>query len=390
MKTKSFYKQKLVTLFSVVVLTSVIMLMSNCGGSSRVKVLTAADSLKGLKDFYIDYFPVGVAVSPRSLQGEQGEFIKKHFNSLTAENVMKPALLQPEEGRFDWTEADKIVEFAQANGMKVRGHTLCWHDQTGAWMFKDSDGNQASKELVLSRLKEHITQVVTRYKGKIYTWDVLNEAIDNADPSIGYRVTPWYTICGEEFIAKAFQWAHEADPEAILFYNDINTEHPVKREKIYELVKKLLDQGVPIHGVGLQGHWNIGGPRHSGQLHQPGEGEFEIPGSSEDAIRESIDKFASLGLLVHITELDVSIYKSKYDTINPGFTPEREQQQIDFYKMAFNVFREKKDIVTSVTFWNLSDRFSWLDNRTPRRKHYPLLFDADMKPKKVFWEIVKF
>jgi endo-1,4-beta-xylanase len=391
MRTKSFFKGTLVTFFSVLALTIGIILMSSCRGGSWGKALSEADSLKGLKDFYKDYFPIGVAVSPRSLEGEQSEFIKKHFNSLTAENVMKPALLQPEEGKFNWADADKIVEFAQANGMKVRGHTLCWHNQTGEWMFKDSLGNQASKELVLARLKEHITQVVTRYKGKIYAWDVLNEAIDNADPSKGYRETQWYTICGEEFISKAFQWAHEADPEAVLFYNDFNTEDPVKREKIYALVKKLLDQGVPIHGVGLQAHWNIDGPRHAGQLHQPGEGDFKIPGSSEDAIRESIDKFASLGLVVQITELDVSIYTSRADTINLGFTPEREQKQIDFYKMAFDVFRKKKDVVTGVTFWNLSDRGSWLDNRTPRRgKHYPLLFDVNMKPKKAFWEVVKF
>jgi len=392
MRTKSFFKGTLVTFFSVFALTIGIILMSSCGGGSWGKALSEADSLKGLKDFYKDYFLIGVAVSPRSLVGEQSEFIKKHFNSLTAENVMKPALLQPEEGKFNWADADKIVEFAQANGMKVRGHTLCWHNQTGEWMFKDSIGNQASKELVLARLKEHINQVVTRYKGKIYAWDVLNEAIDNADPAkVGYRQTMWYTICGEEFIAKAFQWAHEADPDAVLFYNEYNTENPAKREKTYEMLKKMLDQSVPIHGVGIQAHWNIGGPRHVGQLTQPGEGDFEIPGSSEDAIRESIDKFSSLGLVVQITELDVSIFTSRTDTLNVGFTPEREQKQIDFYKMAFKVFRKKKDVITGVTFWNLSDRGSWLDNRTPRRgKHYPLLFDVNMKPKKAFWEVVKF
>ena len=392
MKTKSFFKGTLFTFFSLFALTTTgIVLMSSCGGSDRGRVLSEADSLKGLKDFYKDYFPIGVAVSPRSLEGEQGEFIKKHFNSLTPENVMKPALIQPEEGKFNWADADKIVEFAQANGMKVRGHTLCWHNQTGEWMFKDSLGNQASKELVLARLKEHITQVVSRYKGKIYAWDVLNEAIDNLDPSKGYRQTQWYTICGEEFIAKAFQWAHEADPNAVLFYNEYNTENPVKREKTYEMLKKLLAQGVPINGVGMQAHWNIGAPKHVGQLNQPGEGDFIIPGSSEDAIRKSIDKFSSLGLVVQITELDVSIYTSRTDTLNLGFTPEREQKQIDFYKKAFEVFREKKDVLTGVTFWNLSDRGSWLDNRTPRRgKAYPLLFDENMKPKKAFWEVVKF
>jgi len=392
MKIKTIFKGAFVSFFLVFALIAGIVFMSSFTGSGKKSVISKADSIKGLKDFYKDYFPIGVAVSPRSLEGVTGEFIKKHFNSLTPENVMKPALIQPQEGKFSWAEADKIVEFAQANGMKVRGHTLCWHNQTGEWMFKDAQGNQASKELVLARLKEHITQVVSRYKGKIYAWDVVNEAIDNLDPAnVGYRQTLWYKICGDEFIAKAFQWAHEADPKAVLFYNEYNTENPAKREKTYEMLKKMLAQGVPINGVGIQAHWDIGSPKHVGQLNQPGEGDFIIPGSSEDAIRESINKFSSLGLVVQITELDVSIYTSRTDTLNLGFTPEREQKQIDFYKKAFKVFRDKKKVITGVTFWNLSDRSSWLDSRTPRRgKAYPLLFDENMKPKKAYWAVVKF
>jgi len=392
MKIKTIFKDAFVSFFLVFALIAGIIFMSSFTGSGKKSIISKADSIKGLKDFYKDYFPIGVAVSPRSLEGVSGEFIKKHFNSLTPENVMKPALIQPQEGKFSWAEADKIVDFAQANGMKVRGHTLCWHSQTGEWMFKDAQGNQASKELVLARLKEHITQVVSRYKGKIYAWDVVNEAIDNLDPAnVGYRQTLWYKICGDEFIAKAFQWAHEADPKAVLFYNEYNTENPAKREKTYEMLKKMLAQGVPINGVGIQAHWDIGSPKHVGQLNQPGEGDFIIPGSSEDAIRESINKFSSLGLVVQITELDVSIYTSRTDTLNLGFTPEREQKQIDFYKKAFKVFRDKKKVITGVTFWNLSDRSSWLDSRTPRRgKAYPLLFDENMKPKKAYWAVVKF
>ena len=392
MKNRPTITGTLKTFFSMFTLAIVIVLLSNCSGTGNKSTSIEIDSTKGLKDFYLDYFPIGVAVSPRSLEGANGEFVKKHFNSLTAENVMKPALLQPAEGKWNWTEADKIVEFAQANGMKVRGHTLCWHSQTGAWMFKDSLGNQASKELLLARLKEHITQVVSRYKGKVYAWDVVNEAIDNADPAnVGYRQTQWYKICGDEFIAKAFQWAHEADPDAVLFYNEYNTEIPAKREKTYEMLKKMLDQGVPINGIGLQAHWDINSPKHVGQLGQPSVGDVDIPGKPEDAIRESIDKFSSLGLVVQLTELDVSIYTGKTDTLNTGFTPEREQKQVEFYKKAFEVLRDKKDVITGVTFWNLSDRGSWLDNRTPRRgKHFPLLFDENMKPKKAYWEVVKF
>jgi endo-1,4-beta-xylanase len=365
-------KRQLFTVTSVIsflFIVSAAILFPGCGTTKGN--VSEVDSLKGLKDYYKDYFPIGVAVSPSSLQGEQGEMIKRQFNSLTAENVMKPALIQPEEGKFVWDNADKIVNFAQENGMKVRGHTLCWHSQTGEWMFKDAQGNQASKELALKRLEEHIKQVVTRYKGKVYGWDVCNEVIDNSDdPSKVYRESLWYKICGDEYISKAFQWAHEADPDAILFYNDYNTENPVKREKIYTMLKKMLDAGVPVNAIGLQAHWNINGP-------------------SQEAIKESIDKFSSLGLKVQFTELDVPVYFPPNDTIGKGFTPEKEQKQADEYKMAFNTFRENKNVITGVTFWNVSDKGSWLDRRAGR-KTYPLLFDENLKPKKVFWEVVKF
>ena len=330
------------------------------------------DSIKGLKDYYTEYFPVGVAVTPSSLSGAQSDLIKKHFISLTAENVMKPAPLHPEENRYYWDNADLIVNYALANGMKMRGHTLVWHKQTPSWMFKDAAGNTVSKEVLLARLKEHITQVVSRYKGKVYAWDVVNEALDDSDSKI-YRETEWYKICGEEYIAKAFQWAHEADPDALLFYNDYNTEFAGRRDKVYNLVKKLLDSGVPIHGIGLQGHWNIVNP-------------------SEKDLRDAIVKYSSLGMKLQITELDVSVYSSS--ETNPAdniFTAEREQKQIDKYKMIFRVFREYKNVISGVTFWNVSDKSSWLDNfPVAGRKNYPLLFDQNLKPKKVYWEVVKF
>jgi endo-1,4-beta-xylanase len=373
MKKTQLHLNPIANFFSIFVLASLVVFFSGCGNkqAGNNKTLSAADSLKGLQDFYKDYFTIGVAVSPRSLRGESSDLIKKHFGSLTAENVMKPGLIHPEEARYFWDDADTIVNYAQANGMKVRGHTLVWHSQTGAWMFKDAAGDTVSKEVLLARLKDHITQVVTRYKGKVYAYDVLNEAIDD-DSTKFFRETQWYKICGEEFVAKAFQWAHEADPNAILFYNDYNTENPQKRDRIYTFLKKLLDAGVPVHGMGLQGHWNINNP-------------------TEKNLRASIEKFSSLGLKIQITELDVNIYSGRPDTTNVGFTPEREQKQIDLYKMAFRVFRDYKDVITGVTFWNVSDRSSWLDGRAPRvGKKYPLLFDENLKPKKVFWEVVKF
>jgi len=374
MKTKPTLTRTLISIVAVCALVTAMVMQSSCGGFGGNKKLSAADSLKGLKDFYKDYFVIGVAIGPNNLQGEQAEVIKRHFNSITAENVMKPALLQPQEGKFFWDDADKLVNFAEANGIKMRGHTLCWHAQTGAWMFKDSLGNPASKELALKRLKDHITTVVSRYKGKVYAWDVLNEVITDSDTAKSpYRQTPWLKLIGEEYIADIFRWAHEADPDAILVYNDYNSENPGKRDRIYNLVKKLLDEGVPVHAIGLQGHWSIGEP-------------------TEQNLRDAVAKFSSLGVELQVTELDVTIYESRNDTIGLGFTPEREQKQIDLYKMAFKVFRENNKAFTGVTFWNLSDRGSWLDRRGPRQvtKVYPLLLDENLKPKKAFWEVVTF
>lgn len=329
------------------------------------------EPVKGLKDYYKKYFPVGAAVTPRSLTGADSLLIVQQFNSLTAENVMKMGPIHPEENRWVWEPADSIVNFAMNHGMKMRGHTLCWHNQAPRWIFKDSAGNNVTKEVLLKRLKDHITAVVTRYKGKVYAWDVVNEVI--ADDSATYfRNSLWYQICGEDFVAKAFEYAHEADPKAQLFYNDYNTEQPVKREKIYKMVKKLLDAKVPVTGVGLQGHWNIYDPLKT-------------------ELKASIEKFASLGLNVQVTELDISVYgprnRAGADT-TAGFTPEREQMQIDQYKTVFDVLRQHKKQVNGITFWNVSDRRSWLDGRG--RKNYPLLFDQQNNPKKAYWEVVKF
>jgi endo-1,4-beta-xylanase len=256
--------------------------------------------------------------------------------------------------------------------MKIRGHTLCWHRQTAEWFFKDDAGKQVGKEELLKRLKDHITNVVGRYKGSIYAWDVVNEAIDD-DEKKDFRSSLWYEICGDEYIAKAFQYAHEADPEAKLFYNDYNTENPVKREKIFLMVKKLKEQGVPIHGVGLQGHWSNKWP-------------------SSDEVTRSIEKFSSLGLDIQITEMDISVYgsKEKMDE-NPGvFTAEREKDQVEKYKSFFEVFLKSNNKISSVTFWNVSDRHSWLDNfPVKNRKNYPLLFDATFSRKKAYWEVAK-
>jgi endo-1,4-beta-xylanase len=332
---------------------------------------------KGLKDYYKNYFSVGVAVGARQLQGTEAELIKQQFNSVTPENSMKMGPIHPEENRYFWKDADDIVDFAQKNKLRVRGHNLLWHEQTPPWLFKNADGTTVSKEVLLKRLHDHIFTVVKRYKGKIYAWDVVNEAIAD-NPNEFLRNSEWYKICGDEFIAKAFEYAHEADPQAVLFYNDYNTERPEKRERVYKLLKQLKDANVPIDAVGLQGHWS---------LQEPTEAE----------LRKAIEQYASLGLKVQITELDVSIYpwekerRAKRPDESDAYTPELEQKQAAQYKMFFKVFRDYKNVLTGVTFWNVSDKYSWLDTYpVAGRKNYPLLFDQNQKPKKAFWEVVKF
>lgn len=351
------------------------MFLNSC--SSRHTLVSHQSDSRGLKDFYKDYFSIGVAVSRRNLTGDEATLIKKQFNSVTAENAMKMASIQPREGQFNWKEADSIVSFAVKNGIKIRGHNLCWHEQAPDWMFIDANGKQASKELLLERLKIHIDAVVGRYKGKIYAWDVVNEAIDDDDTKF-LRDSKWYQICGEDFISKAFEYAHAADPEAKLYYNDYNTERPKKRVRIYKLLKNLKDNNVPIDGVGLQAHWSIYEP-------------------SKQELIDAIQQYSSLGLKIQFTELDMSIYpwEKERRAKKPGetdrYTPELERKQMAQYKMVFDTFRKYKDVITNVTFWNISDRGTWLDNYpVAGRKNYPLLFDTQLQPKKAYWEVVKF
>ena len=332
----------------------------------------------GLKYYYRDYFPIGVAVNPRMLEsGKESSLILAQFNSMTPENVMKMGPIHPEENRYNWEPADKIANFAVKNGLKLRGHTLCWHNQTPNWFFTDSSGKTVSKEVLLARLKRHINDVVSRYKGKVYAWDVVNEAVPDGGADI-YRKSKFLEIIGEEYIQRAFEYAHEADPTAKLFYNDYNTENKAKRDKIYLIVQGLVAKGVPIHGVGLQAHWSL----------------FE-PTSQE--LEESITKFASLGLKIQITELDVSVHPKQHEASKEAlkgvsiFTPEMDEKQAQHYKMLFEVFRKYKNNISGITFWNLSDNYSWLDNFPIRgRKDFPLLFDQNNQPKKAFFEVVKF
>jgi endo-1,4-beta-xylanase len=353
--------------------TGFALLIASCSPTNKLQAPT-----RGLKDYYKDYFPVGAAVSPQALKTGEAGLILQQFNSLTPENAMKMGPIHPKENEYYWKDADSIAAFAQRNKLKLRGHTLCWHHQTPGWLFVDGNGNTVSKELLLQRLKDHITAVVSRYKGSVYAWDVVNEAISDK-PGEYLRPSQWLKICGEEYIAKAFRFAHEADPDALLFYNDYNEISPVKREKIYKLVKSLKDSGVPIHGIGLQAHWAVNEP-------------------SGEQLEETIKKFSGLGLRVQITEMDISVYPKEHDArerrpqdADTSFTAEKEQKQAEVYKTCFELFRKYRNVISGVTFWNLSDRYSWLDNFPVQgRKDYPLLFDKSLQPKKAFWEVVGF
>ena len=336
---------------------------------------------KGFKDTYKDYFNVGVAVNIRNINDpEQVAIIKKEYNSITAENDMKPGELHPQEGVWNWKNADAIADFCRQNGLKLRGHCLVWHSQFSNWMFTDKDGKEVTKEVFYERLREHIHTVVNRYKDVVYAWDVVNEAMSDAGAGRGwggrepnpYRESRLYQLCGDEFIAKAFQFAHEADPNAILFYNDYNAFQPAKRDRIYNMVKKMQDAGVPITGIGMQGHYNAYGP-------------------SEEEVEEAIKKYSELVKVIHVTELDIRLNEEmggqlQFSRGNAGAAPSHlVTMQTDRYVKLFRLYRKYKDVVKSVTFWNVSDRDSWVGVN-----NHPLPYDENLKPKSVYYAIKNF
>ena len=315
---------------------------------------------QGLKDAYKDYFMIGVAVNQRNVtNAQQMALIKKEFNSMTCENDMKPEPTEPREGQFNWENADRIADFARANGIKLRGHCLMWHSQIGQWMYNDNP----TKEVFYQRMKNHIQAVVSRYKDVVYCWDVVNEAMtDDPKADDPYRQSPMYKLCGDEFIAKAFEYAHEADPNALLFYNDYNECDPVKSQRIYNMVKKMKDAGVPIHGIGMQGHYNIYGP-------------------TEKEVDDALNLYKKVVKHIHVTELDIRVNAEmggqlRFSREGAAVTDSVKQHLADQYARVFGVFRKHKDVIDCVTFWNLGDRDSWLG-----AANYPLPFDTDYQPK---------
>jgi endo-1,4-beta-xylanase len=341
-----------------------------------------------LKEALKDRFLIGTALNALQITGIDTlgiDIIKQQFNSIVAENCMKSESIQPEEGRFDFNLADQFVAFGEENGMHINGHTLIWHSQAPTWFFVDQNGKDVSRDVLIERMKNHITTVVSRYKGKIKSWDVVNEAIMD-DGS--WRKSKFYEIIGEDFIQLAFRFAHEADPDAELNYNDYSMANEAKRNGVVDMIKSLQEQQVPIHGVGMQGHL---------QLATPSLEEFE----------KSLVAFSELGLSVMITELDITVLPSAFEgggadvSLNreyqkelnpyPDGLPEKqakalENRYLDFFKL----FLKHKDKIKRVTLWGVSDADSWRNDwPVPGRTDYALLFDRQHKPKPVVGEIIK-
>ncbi|MBD2867052.1 endo-1,4-beta-xylanase [Paenibacillus arenilitoris] len=328
--------------------------------------------IPNLKDVFAEHFLLGSSLLAGEVadpEGPDAELLKKHFNSLTPGNELKWDATEPVEGQFNFTQADRIVDFAVENGIPVRGHTLIWHSQTPDWVFHDENGSLVAKEVLFDRMKNHIDEVVGRYKGKIYAWDVVNEVIEVGDnqPN-GLRDSLWYQIAGEEFIEKAFEYAHAADPDAVLFINDYNTHIPDKRQALYDLIKRLKDKGIPVEGVGHQTHIGI-----------------EYPAVRE--LDDMIEAFRDLGIEQQVTELDMSVYTSdsqSYET----FPEELQLKQAYRYQAIFDVFKKHADQLTAVIFWGKDDANTWLLTFPVVRNNWPLLFDERLQAKYAYWAIV--
>lgn len=330
-------------------------------------------------------FLIGVGVNDRiPARPQDWPLLLTQFNSVTPENCLKPDPVQVAEGRFNFSLADAFVDFAVSNRLQVVGHTLVWakDDRTPGWFYRDGT-NLASAELLLARMKTHIETVVGRYRGRIATWDVVNEALDDGTNYL--RDSGWSRACGEEFIARAFEWAHAADPGAFLIYNDYNNELPNKRAKLLRLVRSLLERKAPLHAVGLQGHYEID----------------HIPFADIEA---TLAAMRELGVKVVVSELDIDVipraqwwaeggkYRdelSRFDPYREGCPPEILQRQAEQYAQLFRLFRRYADVIARVSFWNLHDGQSWLNDFPWKRANHPLLFDRAGQPKPAFDAVLK-
>ncbi|MBI1319726.1 MAG: 1,4-beta-xylanase [Candidatus Hydrogenedens sp.] len=331
-----------------------------------------AQAPESLREVYQGAFRVGVAAGTSLLADEADQaLVKTHFNAFTLENELKWDHIHPEEGHYNFGPADALVDFARANGMEVTGHTLVWNQQTPDWVFRDEQGNLASSDVVLARLRDHIHTVMTHFKGRVKGWDVVNEALgDTAAEKL--RDSPWLRTIGDDYVLRAFRLAHEADPDVELYYNDYNLEDTVKRTHAVRLIKRLKAEGLRIDGVGLQGH-------------------YQLPTVNTGAVASTIQTFAALGLRVNISELDLSVYGmlDRSNRFENGLPDALLQLQADTYAALFHTFLAHQDAIDRVTFWGVNDGSSWLNNfPVEKRPDYPLLFDSANRPKPAFDAVI--
>ncbi|GAA5522148.1 endo-1,4-beta-xylanase [Aliifodinibius salicampi] len=387
-------KKQLIEFSGIIILIAILILTAGSNQvNGQVTNVNAHEPSKSLSETYDSMFKIGVALNRWQVRGENSQaesLIRKHFNSITPENEMKWARIHPEPDEYNFEAADQFVTFGENRDMFIVGHTLVWHSQIPDWTFLDENGDELDSKALLKRMKDHIDTVVGRYKGRVDAWDVVNEAATWSD---GLRQSKWLEIIGEEYLGKAFQYAHEADPDAELYYNDYNLWAPDKRETVVKMVKRLKENNVPIHGVGMQGHYGLESP-------------------SLKQIEESIKAFSELGVKVMITELDVSVLPSR-DDVNVSYNPDErqgaeadvpealnpyteglpdsvQQQLKNRYVELFELFKKHQDKIGRVTFWGLHDGGSWLNNfPIPGRTNYPLLFNREYQPKAAFHGVLE-
>jgi len=340
-----------------------------------------------LKDAFKDKFLIGVAVNNDQVSGVDTagmRVVKGQFNSIVAENCMKSMFIQPQEGVFFFDDADRFVKFGEENNMAIIGHVLTWHSQAPGWFFVDDKGNNVSREVLIERMKNHITTVVSRYKGRVHGWDVVNEAIMD-DGS--WRPNKFYEIIGEDYVRLAFEFAHEADPDAELYYNDYSMAHEGRRNGVVAMVKSLQEKGIKIDGIGMQGHFTMDFPSLE---------EFE----------KSLLAFSGLGVKIMITELDMGVLPNPKNDVGANVTDTYEYQKaLNPYSESlpdsvytawsdrligfFGLFLKYHDKISRVTLWGVSDRNSWKNDwPIEGRIDYPLLFDRNYQPKPIVQQII--
>ena len=344
--------------------------------------VSAQDAAEGLKDLSTKLFPVGVGVGVDVTdQSEHWPFLKQHFDYVTPENCIKVQGVHPSPDEYQFEAADRFVQFADEQGFKLVGHCLVWakDDRTPPWFYAAGDREVTSQEL-LDRMRQHITTVVRRYRGKVAMWDVVNEALSDGDREDYLRESGWSRITGEEFLVKAFQYAHASDPDAMLIYNDYRCDTPGKRDKLIKLATMLKKRGALVHAIGLQGHYELD----------------EVPLAG---LEEMFKAMRDLGYKIVVSELDIDVVKrgrwwadggkyreelAQYDPYRDSCPPEILARQAEQYAELFELFVKYRDVVERVSFWNLHDGTSWLNYFPWQRVNHPLLFDRDMQPKPAY------